>query len=326
MAKLFFNQYLTMNKIIYIILFFVGCTATSFAQQEAQFTQFMYNQQILNPAYVGSRGAPSIAALYRDQWIGFEGSPRVALASFNMPIFGDRVGFGLSIFNQQTGITNTWYSTMAYSYNLQVTDEIDLRLGVQASMKYLGMNFADENARILNPGDPSVAEGQMTNQYRGNVGLGAYLSFSDVLYAGISAPYLYSNNISFNNETNRPAIEQPHYYGMVGGMLLLSDKIELKPALLAKYTQNAPFDLDAHLSLVFDRLLSAGVTYRLGGMGGGESVDLLIFYQVSSQVGLGVAYDFSLGDLNDYTSGTFETMLRFDLKNEKTQLENPRFF
>ena len=316
-----------MNKIIYIILFLiVGCTTSSFAQQEAQFTQFMYNQQILNPAYVGSRGAPSISALYRDQWIGFDGSPRVALASFNMPIFGDRIGFGLSVFNQQMGITNTWYSTMAYSYNLQVTDDIDLRLGVQASMKYIGTDFTDEEARILNPGDPSVAEGQSTNQYRGNVGLGAYLTFSDLFYVGLSSPYLYSNNISFNDETNRPAVEQPHYYGMAGGMIPLTDKVELKPALLAKYTQHAPFDLDAHVSLVFDRLLSAGVTYRLGGMGSGESVDLLIFYQISTQVGLGVAYDFSLGDINDYTSGTFETMLRIDIKNEKTQLENPRFF
>ncbi|MFK7933148.1 MAG: type IX secretion system membrane protein PorP/SprF [Saprospiraceae bacterium] len=315
-----------MNKIIYIIFLIVGCTATSFAQQESQFTQFMYNQQIINPAYVGSRGAPSVSALYRDQWIGFDGSPRVALAAFNMPIFGDRIGFGLSVFNQQVGITNTWYSTMAYSYNLKVAEDVNLRLGVQASMKYIGINFTDESARILNPGDPSVAEGQSTNQYRGNVGLGAYLTFSDNLYVGVSSPYLYSNNISFNDETNRPAIEQAHYYGMVGGMLPLSDKIELKPALLAKYTQNAPFDLDIHASLVFDRLLSAGATYRLGGMGSGESIDLLIFYQISTQVGLGVAYDFALSDISNYTNGTFETMLRFDIKNEKTQLENPRFF
>lgn len=215
---------------------------------------------------------------------------------------------------------------MAYAYNLQINDDMSLRLGVQGSMKYSGMNFASEDARILNPGDPSVAEGQVTNQYRGNVGLGVYFTFSDVLYAGISAPYLYSNNISLNRETNRPAVEQPHYYGMVGGMLLITDKIELKPAILAKYTQHSPFDLDANVSLVFDRKLSAGLTYRLGGMGSGESVDLLIFFQASTQVGLGVAYDFSLGDVSDYSSGTFEAMLRLDLKNEKTQLENPRFF
>lgn len=315
-----------MNKILYIIFIIAGFSVTTFAQQEAQFTQFMYNQQILNPAYVGSRGAPSISALYRDQWIGFEGSPKVALVSFNMPILGDRVGFGLSAFNQRVGISNTWYTTMAYSYKLQINDDVDLRLGVQAAMKYLGLDFTDENARVLNPGDPSVAEGRSTNQYKGNVGLGAYLTVSDQLYVGLSIPYIYSNNISFNEETSQPAVEQAHYYGMVGGMFPLSDKLEFKPGLLAKYTENAPFDLDVHASLVFDRLLSAGLTYRLGGMGSGESVDLLVFYQISTQLGLGVAYDFSLGDLNDYNSGTFEAMLRLDLKNEKTQLENPRFF
>lgn len=315
-----------MNKILYIILIIAGFSVTNFAQQEAQFTQFMYNQQILNPAYVGSRGAPSISVLYRDQWIGFEGSPTVGLISFSMPILGDRIGFGLSAFNQKVGISNTWYTTMAYSYKLQINDGIDLRLGVQASMKYIGLDFTNENARVLNPGDLSVAEARATNQYKGNVGLGAYLTFLDKLYVGLSIPYVYSNNISFNEETVQPAVEQAHYYGMVGGMFSLTDKIEFKPGLLAKYTENAPFDLDVHASLVFDRLLSAGLTYRLGGMGGGESVDLLVFYQISTQLGLGVAYDFSLGDLSDFNSGTFEAMLRLDLKNEKTQLENPRFF
>lgn len=314
-----------MNKILYTLLFLSFVTLT-FAQQEAHFTQFMYNQQIINPAYVGSRGAPSFSALYRNQWIGFEGSPTVTLLSFNMPIVGDRAGFGLSAFNQRTGVANTWYSTMAYSYDLKVTQEVSVRIGIQGSMKYIGTDFSSDDVRIMSQDDPSVAEARNVNQYKGNVGLGAYMTYGDKLYLGLSVPYVYSNNISFNEETNKPAIEQPHYYAMVGGMIPVSEKVELKPAVLMKYTQNAPFDLDINAALVFDRTLSAGLTYRYGGMGSGESVDLLIFYQLSTQLGLGVGYDFTLTDISDYSSGTFEIMVRYDVKNEKTQLENPRFF
>ena len=107
------------RKITFILAFF-ALTAGVSAQQEAHYTQFMYNQLYFNPAYAGARGMPSFTLLYRNQWIGFNGSPTSGLLSFNTPLLGDRIGFGLTLNTQSTGIFNTWNAAMAYSYNINL--------------------------------------------------------------------------------------------------------------------------------------------------------------------------------------------------------------
>lgn len=315
-----------MTRIIYTFLFFATVIQLS-AQQESQFTHFTYNQQYYNPAFVGVRDVPSFTGIYRNQWLSFEGAPKSFQFAFNAPLFKN-VGFGLSASNHKAGITNTWYTDMAYSYNLQITEKLAVRLGVQGSMKYFSINFSHESVFVLDQDDPSMADGMAANRYSGNVGGGLYLTFADNFFAGLSVPHLLRSNMGFNQTTLETAFDQPHYYLMTGAMFALdkSEKIHIKPAILAKYTEDAPFDLDINVSLMFNKELQAGLSYRLGGDGMGESVGLLLYYQLSTQLGLGVAYDFTLSDLRSYNSGTFEVLLRYDVKSEQQGLENPRFF
>jgi type IX secretion system PorP/SprF family membrane protein len=152
-------------------------------------------------------------------------------------------------------------------------------------------------------------------------------------YFGVSAPHIYANTIGRNPDAVLQGKEYRHYYAMAGAILPISDDINLMPALLLKYVKNAPFDADLNLNLDIRKKVTAGLSYRLGGDRAGESLDLLVFWQISDQLGFGAAYDFTLSKIKDYSSGSVEIMLQADLKksssgknNKKKNMTNPRFF
>ncbi len=313
-----------MKKFILLSVFI--CTGFfAFAQQESQFTNFMHNYLQLNPAYAGAREVPSFTALYRSQWLGFEGAPVSQVVSFNSPFFGKRVGFGLNIHHRSAGITNQWSGSLAYSYDLRVSEDFGLRLGLQGAIKYLGLNFADEKVILTDQGDPSTAMNADMNQYYGNVGVGFFATYKDI-YFGASVPGLLPVEIGFNPTSSVVAEAIPHAYGMLGATFRGSDKVRIRPAMLIKYVENAPIDLDVNLSFIFEKDASVGLSYRAGGNGVGESIDLLLFYQINPKLGAGLAYDFSISKLARYNTGSFEALVRYDLQQDREDLSNPRFF
>ena len=296
------------------------------AQQEAHFTNFMYNQLYLNPAYAGARGMPSFQLIYRNQWTGFKGAPQSALLSFNSPLFGDRVGFGLTVHNQTIGIFNNWAAVMAYSYNIKISDESSIRFGLQGKMQYYGIDFSDPSVIIRDPTDQSIKYDQSTNRYTGNFGAGIYLKIKQ-MFLSIGAPSFFPNEVGFNTNSLVPEIakESIHYYFMAGTLLPLSQTIQLKPVILAKYVQNAPLSMDFNASLIFNNVFTAGVSYRLGGAGGGDSFDILALYQINN-FAIGAAYDIPISEIKTYNGGSFEILLRYDFIKETTDMANPRFF
>jgi len=279
----------------------------------------------LNPAYAGARGIPYFDILYRRQWIGFKGAPEAKLLSFNSPLFGDRVGFGLTITNQTAGIENKWDATMAYSYNIKINDDSAVRFGLQGSVRFLGRDFADPSVEIVEDGDESILYDNMLRQYRGNFGIGMYANIKHT-YFGISIPHFFPSEFGINpNPVPKVARNYSHFYFMAGTMIPINKSLQFKPALLTKYVKGAPFDIDINASLLFNETFTAGLSYRLGGDGSGDSVDLLAMYQINS-VAIGMAYDYSLSDINDTSDGSFEILLRYDFIKERGDMANPRFF
>ncbi len=302
------------------------------AQQEHQYTQFMYNKLIINPAYAGARGIPFLTAIYRNQWIGFKGAPQSALLSFNGPFLTPRVGVGATISHQQVGLQRDFYAALAYSYDLVSNDEMSIRAGIMGSVRSRGMNLADAQADPTQANNDPSLDDQNINITYANVGAGVYGTFNEQFYVGLSVPHIYSNTIGFNtnpfNSANftRTAKGLPHFYAMAGAIIPISDNINLMPALLAKYVHNAPFDVDLNISLDLNQKFTAGLSYRAGGDGPGESIDLLAFWQATPQLGFGAAYDFTLSPLRDYNAGSVEVMAQIDLKKKKRNMSNPRFF
>lgn len=317
-----------MKKLIFSLAILVAAGVSLKAQQEGHFTQFMYNKLYLNPAYAGARGVPSIMAIYRSQWVGFEGAPQSILASYNGPFLSNRVGVGATIAHMKIGLQRDFRATLSYSYDMVAQDEFSLRLGLSGSLRSLGFAFND--AKPAQTGDLSV-ENQRINDFYGNVGAGVYGTIMEHYYFGLSVPHLYSNAIGLvNGNANTLAKESQHFYGMAGAIIPLSEDINLMPAVLLKYVKNAPFNADLNVNLDIRRKFTAGISYRLGGDGSGDSVDLLAFWQATPQLGIGGAYDFTLSNLKDYSAGSFELLLQYDLRQAKgsgkKKMSNPRFF
>lgn len=321
-----------MKKHLFFLALVLASVTTLRAQQDHHYTQFMYNKLLINPAYAGAREVPSLTAIYRNQWIGFKGAPKSLLASLNSPLFSKRQGVGLTLSNQTIGLQRDFFASLAYSYDVIASKKFSLRVGLNGSLRALGFDFADAKPQ---PGqgpfsDPSIGN-ERINDFFGNVGAGVYATYKDAenqgVYVGFSVPRIYTNVIGYNPTGNTPAKEVRHFYGMAGAIIPLSEDIELMPAFLLKYVQDAPFDADINLNLNVRQKFTAGISYRLGGDGPGESVDLLALWQASPQFAVGAAYDFTLSNIKDYTAGSIEVLVQYELrKRTKNTMSNPRFF
>lgn len=298
-----------MRKVYLIILIlFVGATAT--AQQLPQFTQYMYNTTSINPAYAGSRDALSVTALSRNQWVGLEGAPITQTLSFNSPLQNDKVALGLSIINDKIGDENTTFIYGDFSYRVDLNADVSLRLGLKAGAYYYGLDdptFGD---------DPFFAD--EFNRWTPNFGVGAYLS-AQKWYVGFSAPKL------INKDNNRleefKALEQVHYYLTSGYVFDLNPTLKFRPSTLLKATKGAPLSVDITGTAIFNEKFFLGVNYRIDDAIGGF-LDVQLFPGFRA----GYAYDYSISDIQPYTSGSHEFILIYELRAKNTRYKSPRFF
>ena len=302
---------------------------TSFAQQEQQYTQFMYNKLAYNPGYAGSSETACITGIIRSQWLGLEGAPNTQVLSFNMPILNQRVGVGANLTRHTIGISQKLTLDAVYSYRIRLATGT-LGLGVQASVRYFNNNFADSRLVSTVPIalDNSISGGARS-KYVPNFGAGAYFS-NERFYLGALIPRLLNNNIDFNETGTILSKEKLHGYIMTGYLFDLSDKVAFKPQALLKFAANSPFDADVNASFIFNKKYIAGLTYRLGGSSTsavGESFDLMIGAQISSHIFFGLSYDVTLFEIKDYSNGSIEGIVRYCIgSSEGGEIVNPRFF
>lgn len=299
------------------------------AQQEGQNTLFMYYRQGYNPGVAGTREVPCITAIYRNQWLGIEGAPTLQVLSFSIPALNQRVGIGGNLVRQTVGITQRITLDAIYAYRLRLGRGY-LSMGLQGSIRRFSNDYTDPRL-VATQGldiDPSIPNLNQ-NKFLFNFGAGLFYQ-GEFFYLGLSAPRLLQNNIDFADSDIIVSREIQHFYFMGGGSIPLGENFDLQPQVLLKYVDNAPFDGDFNLSLRMLEKYIAGVTYRMGGSsaeGFGESIDVLLAAQLSSNFLLGVSYDITLSDLRDYNTGSFEVLLRYCFgKSEGEEYVNPRFF
>lgn len=308
----------------YIVFLIIFLPLALVAQQEHRYSQFMYNKLSYNPAYAGIRGVPTMTALYRDQWFKLDGAPRSAQISMHAPVFSQRVGVGGMLSHHSIGLHRDVQLTASYSYNIIAGDEFSMRVGVSGNLRVLSIDFSKANPLVSY--DPSLDDKRINDAYA-NFGAGIYGTFQERLYFGFSVPRVVRNNIGVNTDPNiTTARESQHFYGTTGGIIPLGKDLNLMPAVLIKYVKNAPIDVDVTVNLEIMEIVTAGLAYRAGGDGLGESLNLLAYWQVNPRVGIGAAYDLTLTNLRSYTGGSFELMLYADLVKRKKGMSNPRFF
>jgi len=314
-----------------IVLFLSLFATVAYGQQEPQYTQFMHTKQLINPAYVGSRGNTCFKGLYRNQWLGFKGAPVSQVVTFNMPFIDPRVGFGVNLQHYEVGVIENWEADLAYSYNLVDANNLSVRVGVMGSIRQFGLDFSDPDLFIRNINDESITRGEAYSTVKGDVGAGLYVSYEGY-YFGVSVPNILSNVIGRNKEEPITAQENAHFYAMAGGLIPINDsKLSVFPNVLLTYVQNAPWELGINLSLMYDNKFTFGGSYRLSSENS-DSIDFLFHFQATNNFGFGLSYDYPLFEIRDHTSGTIEVMMDYCFgsgangNKDGKNLSNPRFF
>lgn len=318
-----------MMKIIKKILVFscLFCGIGLSAQQEAQYTQFMFNKLAFNPAYAGSADYACFSLLHRSQWVELEGAPVSQVLNFHTPLKNDRVGLGMTIMRDQLGPSNSWSYQLKYSYGIPIAKG-KLAIGLQGAMRGYRVNWNDTN--IIQAGD-RLLQDEPVNKILPNFGIGLYYQ-TQKFFLGASLPNMLKGDLSFykgENYNTDFSQETPHYYFMGGLILEKRNSLKFKPSILVKYTPHAPVSIDLNAMVILYNKIWLGTTYRMGGdkdAGIGESLDVIFQYQISNTLRAGVSYDFSLSKIRDYNSGTYEVMIDYCLRKNNQILTNPRFF
>lgn len=310
--------------LLVLILIFLSLQEVA-AQQDAQYTQYMFNTMSVNPAYAGSRGQLSIAALYRSQWVGLDGAPKSQTLNLHSPIRNSKLGYGISIVNDEIGdgVVQETYFDAVLSYTIDVSLDGKLSFGLKAGGNLLNLDFQGLRNFDVEP----VNQDNIENRFSPNVGVGIYYH-TDTFYAGLSAPNLLQTDHFDNSQRDANSVqflskERINFYLITGYVLDLNSNLKFKPALLTKVVGGAPLQLDLSASFMFNEKFTFGAAYRLDA-----AVSAMVGFQISEQLMLGLAYDRETTDLGgtQFNDGSFEVFLRYELVKAFQNLVSPRFF
>ncbi|CAM3296469.1 Type IX secretion system membrane protein, PorP/SprF family [Flavobacterium longum] len=301
------------TRILLFVLMLTG--VVSYAQQDAQFTQYMYNTINVNPGYAGSRGVMSIFGLHRTQWVGLDGAPTTNAFSLNTPINNSNVGIGVSFINDKIGPTNENNISVDVSYTVPMNEEYKLSFGLKASGNLFNLNSADLNPQ--DPGDDHLQD--VSNKFTPGIGAGVYLHGGN-FYAGVSVPnFIRTENYNDNDYSVRQ--REINYYFITGYVFDITPDLKFKPALLSKVVAGAPLQVDVSGNFLLYEKLTLGVAYRWSA-----AVSAMAGFQITDGLFIGYGYDHETTNLRRYNSGSHEIFLRFELFRNHDRITTPRFF
>ena len=299
-----------------ILIFALMLTCYSgFAQQDSQYTQYMYNTININPAYAGSRGVMSVFGLHRTQWVGLDGAPTTNTFSLNTPISNSNLGVGFSLVNDRIGPTSDNTISADISYTIPMNEVYKLSFGIKASGNIFNLDTDKLDPAQAN--DPNLQN--FNNEFSPNFGAGVYLH-SDKLYLGLSVPNFLQDS-KYNDNEVAVFQERMNFYFIGGYVFDVSQSIKFKPAVLTKMVAGSPLQVDASANFLFFDKFMLGGAYRWDA-----AVSALAGFQVTDGLFIGYSYDMETTNLRRYNSGSHEVFLRFELFNKVSKMVSPRFF
>ena len=308
------------KKNTFFLLIFLIFSNIVFSQRDAQYTNYMFNTQLIQPAYVGTSGHTVITALGRVQWIDLNGGPETLTVSLDTPMGKqDNMGLGLSIFSDNIGPASENRVTVDFSYSLNFPFSkltFGLKGGInELEVDYSKLNIADEN-------DPFVVYD--SNKLKPRIGLGIYFNTEDY-YLGFSAPNLletkYYDEFEIENSSFSVVSDKIPYFAMAGYVFDLTQNIKVKPATLMKFVKGAPIQWDLSLNFLFNYKTTLGIANRLD-----SALCFLAGFQLSDSFFIGFGYDYMVNELRSFNSGSYEIILKFKLLSAEGKILTPRFF
>ncbi|MDO5972450.1 type IX secretion system membrane protein PorP/SprF [Flavivirga aquimarina] len=280
----------------------------SFAQQDPQFTQYMYNMSVINPAYATAQESIlNLGGLYRTQWVGVEGAPKTGTFFAHTPI-NEKIEMGISFTNDNIGDVvseNNIYADFAYV--LRVGFQAKLSLGIKAGFTLFDVNFDGFNLQSGNV-STDVAFNENVNKTFPNLGIGAFY-FTKNYYIGLSAPNLLTTkHIETENGIKSTGVQDIHYFLTGGYVFDINRDLKFKPAFMAKSVRGAPLAVDITANVLFNDRFEVGLGYRLD-----DAISGLASFRVTPDLRIGYAYDFTTSNLGDFNSGSHEIFILFDI-------------
>jgi len=303
------------------VLLLSASPAGLWAQQDAQYTQYMYNTMVINPAYTGSRGVFSTTLLHRSQWVGLKGAPTTQTLNLHSPV-SPKMGLGISIVNDEIGngtMAETNFDISA-SYTVQVSNRAKLSFGLKMGGHILNVDFT----KLAGYSNEPIELTNIDNKFSPNIGAGMYYQ-TNRFYLGISAPSLLETKHydSSDAASSYVSTERINYYLIVGNIFDLSHNLKIKPTALLKAVKGAPLQVDLSTNFMFNEKLILGMAYRWDA-----SISTMVGFHISDSFMMGITYDKEITALGDtaFNNGSFEVLLRYEFFNKTRRLITSKFF
>jgi type IX secretion system PorP/SprF family membrane protein len=305
-----------MNKLYFATLFVFMLFIDTFAQQDPHYTQYMYNMNVINPAYAGSKENLSFGLLYRKQWVEIEDAPTTFSLSGSAPV-GSNVGLGLSVISDRIGPVEENNVYGDFSYTLNLGGDHKLAFGIKAGATFHKVGLFDVGQNNPDPNDPAFSE-NTSNTFL-NVGTGLFY-YTNKYYVAFSVPnMLKTAHLDFNGR--QFGTETSHYFLTGGYVFDLNPNLKFKPFTMIKSAFNAPTSVDVSTNFLIKEKLELGATYRLQ-----DSFGAMVNFAITPSLRIGYAYDHIVSDLKVATPSSHEVILLFDLSFSKKVSQSPRYF
>ncbi|WP_272022314.1 PorP/SprF family type IX secretion system membrane protein [Olleya namhaensis] len=291
-----------------VILVLALVSIKSIAQQDPQFTQYMYNMSVINPAYAtADEGMLNLGGLYRTQWVGIDGAPKTGSFFAHTPI-NEKIEVGLSFTNDNIGdVVNENNIYADFAYVLEVGLEAKLSLGLKAGVTLFDTDFNGFNLQSGNQ-TTDVAFNENVSKAFPNLGIGAFY-FTDNYYIGLSVPNLLTTtHLESESGIKTTGVQNVHYFLTGGYVFDINPDLKFKPSFMAKGVSGAPLAIDVNANVLINEKLEAGLGYRFD-----DAVTAMVNFKVTPLLRVGYAYDYTTSNLGDFNSGSHEIFLLFDV-------------
>jgi type IX secretion system PorP/SprF family membrane protein len=311
----------TMRKTTYLLAtFLLLITGYCNAQQYPVFSQYYFNELVINPAYAGAHVQLSATAIYRNQWVNFPGAPRTFSISAHSSVYKERIGVGVMVNVDKIGSYENKNVYGSFSYKLRFAKST-LSMGLQAGVNILGADFA--SLSLQNPADGSFVP---LKDAKPNFGSGLYYNRKR-FFVGLSIPFILNN--SLDDQGFEGAISQvieKRYYLLRSGVVLPLDRMEnvkVNPSILLRSQEGQPVSLDVNTAFIFYDVFSAGVSWRSG-----DAFITFIDLKLSERFHFGYSYDWTSSAIRQFSSGSHEFMLNYrtPIRGLHKNAECPSFY
>jgi type IX secretion system PorP/SprF family membrane protein len=302
------------------LLLFALVSLSAFGQRDALYSQYMFNQLVINPAYSGSKEEMSLSVIKRYQWTGLDGAPSTLTMSAQSPLRNEHVALGVYVYSDQIGADKDLGVVGSYAYRVRLGAG-KLSLGLQGGISQVSTDWSKVSIHEV---DDAVYTAMQKHSLKPDANFGVYY-YTPKYYIGLSSKHLLENQFGKVEHTDGSTTYSTltrHFYFMGGMAIPVSDKIVFKPSTLIKYANNAPVNMDLNASFLFNNRIWLGASFRSGK----NAMVFMVELQATSNLRIGYSYDASMGALKAYNGGSHEIMLSYDLNLFKSRVLTPRYF